>query len=640
MGSMQTILLIHNEIKPKQLEFVQESAKQYDIEFEPLPLDTFLSQSALHLRGRNHVVSLLESCDLSLLLNQAHRHGFSIGLLPAHKKTVVCRLFNIPRQIDEALPLAISPNHAFDLDLLLCNDEAVLLSVMVGYVPFFNLRQQYYERQSFISRSVHLAKNIIGLARLKPLDLSIATEKRDQIKTAVTGILVIENDIEAFAANLVDETISSQDNKLSAMLVAPSSIVDYLFFLLDCFYYKNRPARRLPKAVSYIKTRELILDVPKEMDYSIDGRPRKAKRLIFKCIPDGIAINVGEQFKIVHDTTGEDKETLKIKNLPQNEDRLKHLHKKIPFFSAALEEDFKDLFLMLKDNAQLSGPYFVLMILSSMLATFGLFLDSAPVVIGAMILAPLMAPIVSLSMAILRSDRKLFNNALWVFLIGLISAITVAAFTTLLLPYEQATGEIRARLQPSLLDLGVAIVSGIAAAYAHAKESVLKSLPGVAIAVALVPPLCVTGIGLAWLDWNIISGAGLLFLTNFTGIALAGALTFLTLGFSSVLRVNRGLGFSLILTVLISVPLYHSLMNSITHSRITRKLDAQSYRVNGKDIELVDVKVISAGDEIRLSADLGSSETISPEDVEILRDYIEKQLEQPVRIEATLKIIR
>lgn len=639
MNSLQKILLIHHHnIKPKQLQAAQESAQQYGIELEPLLLNDFLLNPKKQLNGRHHLVSLLESADLSLLLNQAHRYHFSIGLLPAHKSSIVCRLFNIPTQIEKALPLAISPNKAIDLDLLLCNNEAVLLSVMVGYVPFFNFRQQYYEQQSLLRRLIHLIKNAASLTRLKPFDLSIATEKRDQIKTAVTGVLIIENDIEAFAANLVNETISSQDNKLSAILVAPCSTVDYLFFLLDCFYYKNRPAARLPKAVSYIKTRELTLTTSKELDYWIDGRPCKAETLFFKCIPDSIKIIVGEHFKFVHDANEVEKETLKINNLPQNEVRLQRLRKKMPFFSVAHEDDFKDLFLMLKDNAQFSGPYFVLMVLSSMLATFGLFLNSAPVVIGAMILAPLMAPIVSLSMAILRNDRKLFYNAAWVFFIGLIAAIAVSALTTLILPYEKITEEIHARLQPSLLDLGVAIVSGMAAAYAHAKESVLKSLPGVAIAVALVPPLCVIGIGLAWQDWAMVSGAGLLFLTNFAGIALIGALTFLFLGFSTVLRINWGLGFSLLLMAMVSIPLYDSLLTDIKHSRIASAVE-RTYIVNDKTIQLNAVRVISSGTPICLSAVLGSSKKISAEDVETLRMHIEKLLDQPVKIEATLKII-
>lgn len=639
MGSMQKMLLIYHHIKPKQLDVAQNSAWQFGIELEPLLLDEFLLSPQKQLRGRTHLLSLLESADLSILLNQAHRYHFSIGLLPARKSSIVCRLFSIPTQIEKALPLAISPDKAIKLDLLLCNDEAVLLSVMVGYVPFFNFRQQYYERQSLFRRIFHLTKNVASLSRLKPFDLCIATEKRDQIKTAVTGVLILENDIEAFAANLVNETISSQDNKLSAMLVAPSSIIDYLLFLLGCFYYKNRLSANLPKAVSYIKTRELSLTPQKQIDYWIDGRPSQAEKLVFKCIPEGISINVGEQFKIAHDAIEIDKETLKIKNLPQNEERLKRLKKKVPFFSVAQEDDFKDLFLMLKENAQLSGPFFVLMLLSSMLATFGLFLNSAPVVIGAMILAPLMAPIVSVSMAILRNDRKLFKNSLWVFVIGLIAAIAVSALTTLLLPYKDATSEILARLQPSLLDLGVAIVSGMAAAYAHAKESVLKSLPGVAIAVALVPPLCVVGIGLAWLDWAMVCGAGLLFLTNFVGIALTGALTFLFLGFSTALRINWGLGFSLLLMALVSIPLYDSLMTDINHGRITSAVGGQTYQVNNKTIQLDDVRVVSTIDAICLSAVLGSSENITAEDVEALRREIEKLLDQPVKIEATLKIM-
>ena len=206
----------------------------------------------------------------------------------------------------------------------------------------------------------------------------------------------------------------------------------------------------------------------------------------------------------------------------------------------------------------------------------------------------------------------------------------VAAFTALLLPYEQATDEIRARLQPNLLDLGVAIVSGIAAAYAHARENIQKSLPGIAIAVALVPPVCVMGIGLGWMDWAVISSAGLLFLTNLIGITLAGILAFMCLGFAPAFKVNRGLGFSLLLTVLVSISLYQTFMNTVIYQRIEKTVSAQTSQVNGKQVDLSDVSAHPEGDKIKILAQLHSSEPILAKDIAALRDIIGGQLNEPV----------
>lgn len=278
------------------------------------------------------------------------------------------------------------------------------------------------------------------------------------------------------------------------------------------------------------------------------------------------------------------------------------------------------------------------MILSTVLATLGLFLNNSPVVIGAMLLAPLMGPLVSLSMGVLRNDDKLLKTALQVFLVGTGLTLLVAALTTLMLPYEQATDEIRARLQPNLLDLGVAIVSGIAAAYAHARESIQKSLPGVAIAVALVPPACVMGVGLGWMDWSVISGAGLLFLTNLAGIVLAAMFTFLCLGFAPVLKVNRGVGFSLLLTVLVSIPLYHSLMNTVVYQRMEKSISTETYQINGKTLVLSDISVLPVEDKLKIMAQLHSSELILAVDIAALRDIISERLGKPVLLDVSLRL--
>ena len=216
----------------------------------------------------------------------------------------------------------------------------------------------------------------------------------------------------------------------------------------------------------------------------------------------------------------------------------------------------------------------------------------------------------------------------------------MAAFTALLLPYEQATDEIRARLQPNLLDLGVAIVSGIAAAYAHARENIQKSLPGIAIAVALVPPACVMGIGLGWMNWAVISGAGLLFLTNLIGITLAGIFTFLCLGFAPAFKVNRGLGFSVLLTVLISIPLYQTFMNTVVYQRIEKTVSTQTYQVNNKLLELSDVWASPMGDKIKILGQLHSSEPVDAADIAVLKDIIGSQLDKSVVLDVSLRLVQ
>jgi hypothetical protein len=185
--------------------------------------------------------------------------------------------------------------------------------------------------------------------------------------------------------------------------------------------------------------------------------------------------------------------------------------------------------------------------------------------------------------------------------------LLVAAFTSLLLPYEQATDEIRARLQPNLLDFGVAIVSGIAAAYAHARENIQKSLPGIAIAVALVPLVCVMGIGL---------------------------------GFAPAFKVNRGLGFSLLLTVLVSIPLYQTFMNTVIYQRIEKTVSAQTYQVNGKQVDLSDVSAHPEGDKIKILAQLHSSEPILAKDIAALRDIIGGQSNEPVVLDVSLRLVQ
>jgi uncharacterized hydrophobic protein (TIGR00271 family) len=190
-----------------------------------------------------------------------------------------------------------------------------------------------------------------------------------------------------------------------------------------------------------------------------------------------------------------------------------------------------EIYKTVRDGANPGVDFYVMIGLSAAIATFGLLQNSAAVIIGAMLVAPLMAAIFGLSLGIVRGDLRLLKRGFSATLRGGVLAVAVAFLLTLLMADQPYPSEVVNRTAPNLLDLGVALASGAAGAYALCRKGVSASLPGVAIAAALVPPLAVVGIGLA--EWNgaVAGGATLLFLINLVAITASGGLVFLWLGF-------------------------------------------------------------------------------------------------------------
>lgn len=182
-------------------------------------------------------------------------------------------------------------------------------------------------------------------------------------------------------------------------------------------------------------------------------------------------------------------------------------------------------------SARPSLDFFTLIFLSTAIAAFGLLIDSGAVVIGAMLVAPLMSPIVGTGMSIVLGDTHFLRLSLGTVLRGVLLAILVGFLSGLLQTQQPLTNELLARTQPSLFDLGVALFSGLAGAYALSRSDAAGALPGVAIAAALVPPLATVGISFAGGYWRQGLGALLLFVTNFVAISFATASVFLILGF-------------------------------------------------------------------------------------------------------------
>ena len=152
-----------------------------------------------------------------------------------------------------------------------------------------------------------------------------------------------------------------------------------------------------------------------------------------------------------------------------------------------------DVYKSIRSSARPSVDFYIMMALAAAIATFGLLQDSVAVIIGAMLVAPLMAAIFGLSLGIVRGDLRLLKRGTTAILRGVLLSVIAAIAIALITPNATPQSEILARTRPSLLDLGVALASGAAGAYAVCRKEVSAALPGVAIAAALVPPLATAG---------------------------------------------------------------------------------------------------------------------------------------------------
>lgn len=199
-------------------------------------------------------------------------------------------------------------------------------------------------------------------------------------------------------------------------------------------------------------------------------------------------------------------------------------------------DDRCDIFAEVAAGATSIGlPYLLILLLAAAIASLGLALNSAAVIIGAMLIAPLMGPIVGLGMGLAIGDGRLAVETAFIVLASTFAVIVTAALLAFALPvpFQTLTAEIVARTRPTTLDLAIAVCSGLAGAVvAVARRSRLSAaVPGVAVSVALVPPLAVTGygIGTGW-NWPIVRGSLLLYGANLAGIVMSATVVFILAG--------------------------------------------------------------------------------------------------------------
>ncbi len=197
-----------------------------------------------------------------------------------------------------------------------------------------------------------------------------------------------------------------------------------------------------------------------------------------------------------------------------------------------LEELSDDLDLRSGDTRAKQSAFWTMLVLSAIIATAGVLADSTATVIGAMIIAPLSTPIMAIALGIVRRERIragrfVMLGAVVVVLIGIVAALVVPDIDV------QTNPQITGRTSPTLVDLIAAIATGLAGAVGLSRRDVAAVLPGVAIAISLVPPLAVVGICLGEGSLGLALGALLLFVSNLVSMVIAGTLLFAALGYSA-----------------------------------------------------------------------------------------------------------
>lgn len=218
-----------------------------------------------------------------------------------------------------------------------------------------------------------------------------------------------------------------------------------------------------------------------------------------------------------------------------------------PFFLPRKSERYKEeavnkqeVVRKLIQDSHIGKDFYFLLFISTLITTLGLIVNSTAVVIGGMLIAPLLSPVLALGLGVVTDNKHS--------LIRSVSTIIKSAFAVLFLSFITAffieitdpqNTEILQRAKPSLLYIYIAVLSGFGASYAWSKPRISATLPGIAVSVALLPPLCVTGIGLALVDKTLVAGSFQLFFINLLGIAASSAVVFSLFGFHEMRGVEQ-----------------------------------------------------------------------------------------------------
>ncbi len=294
--------------------------------------------------------------------------------------------------------------------------------------------------------------------------------------------------------------------------------------------------------------------------------------------------------------------------------------------------------------------FYLYVVLSGTIATLGLLTNSSPVIIGAMLLAPLMSPIIGIGLSTVIGDWQLLKASFFSLLRGALLAVTLAAVITLIntvLPFvstRDLAAEIISRTRPTPIDLVIAIAGGLGGAYALSQRDISAALPGVAIATALMPPLGVIGIGIASLQWDVAVGAFLLFITNAAAIAFAAGVIFFLVGFNpktnhyqlqkNTNRLPRSIVVTTIMIILLAVPLTTFALSSLQSTSVANSIyeTLQSEMDNREGTTIVTTSIDSLGERHHVELTIRTPSILDQQDIRSLQEKVSSSIGESISL--------
>lgn len=241
--------------------------------------------------------------------------------------------------------------------------------------------------------------------------------------------------------------------------------------------------------------------------------------------------------------------------------------------------DVKGTITAIKSGVKLKGFNLWILACSALLASIGLNTDSPAVIIGAMLISPLMAPILGIGLSFGINDREGLQESLRNYGIFMVASLLVSTLYFMATPLDEVNNEILSRTHPTILDVFIALFGGVAGIVAGSRKEKTNAIPGVAIATALMPPLCVAGFGIAKLNMEIFLGAFYLFFLNSAFISLATYLIVRYLRFPLMDLVERETRvkvrrFMFLFLLLVMIPSGFILFNVLQDLRTRRNINA------------------------------------------------------------------
>ena len=282
-----------------------------------------------------------------------------------------------------------------------------------------------------------------------------------------------------------------------------------------------------------------------------------------------------------------------------------------------------------------SLSFYTLLSLSAVISTFGLLANSAATIIGAMIIAPLMGPIIAIAYSMVTANQRLLKRSSFTLIKGVLLTVLISIAITKLVGIRTFGSEIMGRTSPTLLDLGVALAAGAAGGFAFTRRSIANALPGVAISVALVPPLSVVGIGVGMGSNSVALGSGLLFLANLAGIIFSGSLVFLAHDYGSFEKARHGLVISVFSLIILALPLGFSLQTFLIEEKTRRHVEYLVYRrtITFSNSDIKRIKVQRDGERLLVDMEIAVPfDSLSENQVRLVRNFLQENLKKSLTL--------